>query len=1532
MSWQRIHQWMRMHPVRSTVYALLVAGLASGVAASLAVLAGWGDGLLTRIAHSAALQERVQRSLRVQYTVKSVHVGLNRSECGLSISVSGAGAELIDVGASVQTDQAQICWPSSALASGVRLGTVEQPDLLSLASASISRAREFRLVTVEWNDSNGGALLTVDRATTNLVTFQSEVSGIRVLPGGTAPLAEVEQASSGALHLSGNAARLDSAEARNVSLFLEQGLDARWNVQYGLARITAAAQTASNVARRSLATLSRVASRVGLLLLYLAVFSCAAVFLIKLPITHSPRALPWRLVVAGAPVGLSVALRWLLFGAVSLRAFAVVSIFGVISIAVVLQVWLYRRAKEWHQRWEPAVADVVAPLLILPLLVGCGYSSFGSFKRPPDVSFSLMASKVDNVLTRIRVDPCGLTDLAQLRVRQAGVENLHLALDSVQLALRTLEVERAFAQGEAQSSLSGELQKLHYLPTSWRQASGVPFCITSAVRSGAADPSLVPGCDPGRGFPTVAVTAVVNPDLANQTATVSATVRTAPAALHLEANGDLKNGVHITVLRSLPDSTLRVGNGAGLIALTHNIGAHFHLNDLGISTPASTLSILSLDLSGHIPPACSSGKTSLRARLSGMKIASTGYALAVKEADFQTIRAPADLRLDAQLLGMQIEGYRPHDRDIWLNMDLPSVTLRFGGQTTGELLPRKLQGQVNMSIARGGGEPAFRLSKPLTFSADLWRGVATVPEQSVTIEQSVVSRLPHSILLRLSTDAQVESLDVPVKTAIQARVQVPQVTFEDLPVGIELHDVSADGRWRTPGPMLELAYRSGWNRITLPTLEGSIAASRISRLDVGTEGHADRFPEGATLSNDLTMLRTWVERLPTAVGRQLAFRFEGSDGTMKVTTQSDASIHVGQVKSQIRALRLPSAHLALAEAECTANIGAGGGSPSLELAFASTITDGQLDTVITQPVAAVVHASARGSEVELSHEVVVDPLLEKLKPLFRELGLDAEGIRIPARITRLKAATNIAQGELKGFALEANLAEGDLAAVDFAKLLRPGQPSFLQTLQASQSSPSTLAIMALAASWPRIDVTASAPALKINVNGGSIETALSARAETQLSLATGPAEEHRILNRVWAAATALQHQVGDAMSLFPRRSSGLEDVSWSLELHGGDRPLFVSAVDRIDLALQAKINELRWRSTGLPLDSRVSGTLDLAALLTEYDNHLLIDSYPALDFSFSSAGASPRKFAIRVPLLAAVSDRLRPASAKSEELFDSQYYENLWRDYRPVYAASGPSWFNQDELDLPQLSLLQIRIPGDPIRLAVGYGTPFEINVPLRARILFGDLDGLLQAAVTRKGDGALVDSHGYFAFRDLQAGAVRISTPNGYLPYLEDSLDGALTTRTDGLLIQHSLLPILLSDASQATELDRLSFNLTLHSRPSNPPLPGMLQANTNLEVKLYNQLAEAILQNLHFQLPPQAIRYHDLALAMQVVNGEVQTRPALLNLRGVQTADMIKMGLSVGVSVHWGSRPWDLPAETFRLRTLIYFLQRALATQAPR
>lgn len=1531
MNWQRIHEWMRMHPVRSTVYALLFAGLASGVAASLAVLAGWGDGLLTRIAHSAALQERVQRSLRVQYTVKSVHVGLNPSECGLSIRFSGAGAQLIEVGARVQTDQAQICWPSSALASDVRLGTVEQPDLLSVASASISGTREFRLVTVEWNDGNGAALLTVDRATTNLVTFQSEVSGIRVLPGGTAPLAEVEQASSGALHLSGNAARLDSAEARNVSLFLEQGPDARWNVQSGLARIAAAAQTASNVARRSLATLSRVASRVGLLLLYLAVFFCAAVFLLKLLITHSPRALPWRLVVAGAPVLLSVALRWLLFGAVSLRAFAVVSIFGVISIAVALQVWLYRRAKEWHQRWEPAVADVVAPLLILPLLVGYGYSSFGSFKRPPDVSFSLTASKVDNVLTRIRVDPCGRTDLAQLRVRQAGVENLNLALDSVQLALRTLEVERAFAQGEAQSSLSGELQKLHYLPTSWRQVSGVPFCVTSALRSGAADPSLLPGCDPGPGFPTVAVTAVVNPDLANQTATVSATVRTAPVALHLEANGDLKNGVRITVLRSLPDSTLRVGNGAGLIALTHNIGARFRLNDLGISTPASTLSILSLDLSGHIPPACSSGKTSLSARLSGMKIASTGYAFAVKEADFQTIRAPADLRLDAQLLGMQIEGYRPHDRDIWLNVDLPSVTMRFGGQTTSEPLPRELQGQVNMSIARGGGEPAFRLSKPLTFSADLWRGVATVPEQSVTIEQTVVSHLPHSILLRLSTDAQVESLDVPVKTAIQARVQVPRITFEDLPVGIELHDVSADGRLRTPGPMLELAYRSGWNHITLPTLDGSIAASKISRLDVGTEGHAG-FPEGATLSNDLAMLRTWAERLPTAVRRQFEFRFEGSDGTMKVTTQSDASIHAGQVKSQIRALRLPSAHLALAEAECTANIGAGGGSPSLELAFASTITDGQLDTVITQPVAAVVHASARGSEVELSHEVVVDPLLEKLKPLFRELGWDAEGIRIPARITRLKAATDIAQGELRGFALEANLAEGDLAAVDFAKLLRPGQPSFLQTLQASQSSPSTLAIMALAASWPRIDVTASAPALKINVNGGSIETALSAQAEAQLSLATGPAEEHSILNRVWAAATALQHQAGDAMSLFPRRSSGLEDVSWSLELHGGDRPLFVSAVDRIDLALQAKINELRWRSTGLPLDSRVSGTLDLAALLREYDNHLLIDSYPALDFSFSSAGASPRKFAIRVPLLAALCDRLRPASAESEELFDSQYYENLWRDYRPVYAASGPSWFNQDELDLPQLSLRQIRIPGDPIRLAVGYGNPFEINVPLRARILFGDLDGLLQAAVTWKGDGALVDSHGYFAFRDLQAGAIRISTPNGYLPYLEDSLDGALTSRTDGLLVQRSLLPLLLSDASQATELDKLSFNLTLHSRPSNPPLPGVLQANTNLEVKLYNQLAEAILQNLHFQLPPQAIRYHDLALAMQVVNGEVQTSPALLNLRGVQTADMIKMGLSVGVSVHWGSRSWDLPAETLRLRTLIYFLQRALATAAPR
>src|SRR5271156_5386269 len=108
--------WIRQHPVRCAIYALLVAGAAWAGVTALGIVNGERNGLLTRIAQAPLLRGWVDREFHIRYSIGAI--GLVR-KCGFEIDVRGAYVDL--AGAfSGGLDEARVCVSGSGDLRGIR--------------------------------------------------------------------------------------------------------------------------------------------------------------------------------------------------------------------------------------------------------------------------------------------------------------------------------------------------------------------------------------------------------------------------------------------------------------------------------------------------------------------------------------------------------------------------------------------------------------------------------------------------------------------------------------------------------------------------------------------------------------------------------------------------------------------------------------------------------------------------------------------------------------------------------------------------------------------------------------------------------------------------------------------------------------------------------------------------------------------------------------------------------------------------------------------------------------------------------------------------------------------------------------------------------------------------------------------------------------------------------------------------------------------------------------------------------------------
>jgi len=101
---------------------------------------------------------------------------------------------------------------------------------------------------------------------------------------------------------------------------------------------------------------------------------------------------------------------------------------------------------------------------------------------------------VRDVTATVHQTGCGASGVVHVAVPQAGASNLRVALDGS--SLKSIDIERASANGEVQTAAFDDLQRIRFLPPEWKKAPSVAFCAAVALRNRAPPICPLPPAPP----------------------------------------------------------------------------------------------------------------------------------------------------------------------------------------------------------------------------------------------------------------------------------------------------------------------------------------------------------------------------------------------------------------------------------------------------------------------------------------------------------------------------------------------------------------------------------------------------------------------------------------------------------------------------------------------------------------------------------------------------------------------------------------------------------------------------------------------------------------------------------------------------------------------------------------------------------------------------------------------------------------------------------------------------------------------------
>jgi len=1542
MTRDHVGSWIRQHPSRALVYLVGVLIVSTAIWGVGSLLNGAENERISRVARSASMRDWAERHFHIHYSIGQVNILKGGQDCGLAIEVRSLDVALLAAGAGrAEVGEVVLCDGFRAAVANVRLGSLDTPDKVEIDQARLAWPRA-QIQGVQFKDPNG-PIVGIYSARTELPSLSSTIDQLRVLPAQLNPPIEVRNISTRKLVRGGNMLTLEDASMNGLVADIEQANDRSWNFVSAATRLVGWGKSVAQILRASRALVADDCARLRRILILIVVLFCLAICLLKLWLMRWVHSVRVRYLAALTPVILPVGLYLLLFRVLSFWIFTLGLFFGTLA-ALLFWCLVYRRAPEWHQRFEPAIFDLFSPFAILPALIVSGYLAVLLSPIPSAETIRLANAELNNAVLRLGAKPCSAEQLAAVHVDDAGAKNLVAKIDIDALAVRSVYLARAFARGTAGSPVLNRLEELRYVPPQWRRASTIGFCINSEI-TGDGNDVLLPDCArPDSNSTIVNVAAKI--DFERRSAKTDSRIISPVASMEIGASADLQRLV-ISKIQTLARSNLTVRDGNGQVSWDQLIAAAVALRGVEVRSQSADAQVDDLSLRASAPVVCPPDKFNLTANVWTALVQSRGYGLELRRGIVQLTRSfPSLTYTSLHADTIRVNGSRAGDSRPWLDFRFPH--LEFQAQTrspgrTGDAV----SGQARVTISRSRQEQALDLHSRFALWSDISRGRVKLTVESARLEQSIVPQLRSPVALSLESDLQVRSLASPFDALLNTAVQIPRAQVESPPLGAEINDLAINTRYEPLGSKNYVHFKTGWSQAEHPGLPRSLQLKDISLIALKNQGTARNIPGFDAVSADLQSLRRWIDHALPPLPANLDFQLEGeasaaSLARLHVSTRDGKSVALNGIDSRLVRLEAPSARLASAQLTTYVNaIQNGQGVGTLQLSATTSVADGRIAVALQSPINATLQTEPQRIKLTISKEIPLGTLMEQVDPLLREFGFDLSGIRWGAHIRTLGAearfseAATLSGSSVNGFIVNATVGEGELVAVDFARMLRPTKPAFLRTLVVSQTAPLSVRIDASNEAFPSFEATTRAPALTFDLNQGHQQSTLSADAGLRGILTFDLQPTPPLFVRSRDAIRGIAKQAYAAAAAFSLGTGPqISHLHWKAEVTNLGEPALSIAPTRIELRLRPRLENLSW-SSGSGFQSQISGDAELRSDFKVQSDHLIGDAMAALTASYSFSGGPTTTLKLRVPILLALRNQLVPAQPGGD-LWDTSFYRHLWQQYQPSNAVAAEPWLQRDELLFRGISLLNLSANG-PLHSAIGYDGPLQLDLPFSARLFFGKTQGELQARLDWKKDAAAVTSRTQLTFDQLQAGAIGLGSDSGHLALLEDSLSGSASFRTDDLLVGRGFLGQLQTTPWRLSELDKVGIffeaesdrNTSGHcdSDPSSASqilsdLPGIFQLQTSLDVRFYNDLLNALGQELKLIAPPVAISYENLKAAFRVERGVVQPNDPLLRLHCVHIPQLSPFQIATDIRIHLGKDA--LGSENLRIGNLIYFFQR--------
>ena len=1078
--------WFRRHPVRCALYAFLVAGVVWAGLTARGILRGQRNAMITSVARAPLLRDWVQREFHIRYSIGSVALA---PRCGLEVEISGLHVNLAGA-ASGTLDAASVCTSGSGELRGLRVGD----GAIALQAARFDWPRSVSGSGLSWND-HAGEMVSAAAFSVSPSDVSGSLQDLRVLG-----IASVGSASAVLAPLALPALTVKNAAARGINVDVDTTTVAQAPV-----RLQTAASTLRSMAEATSRLPAQWSASARKLVTRFLVVAAILLLLVKALLTRAPASIAWRIAAMAAPFAafplLALANSWLLI------------VIAAPVIAIALWAAVYRHAQHWHQRWEPAAVDVLTTLLALILLV---LRNWPAVTVPPLPAITLVTvAQVDlqDVDAAVHQPPCSVSGDLHIAIPQAGISDLRAGLD--ESGLKSIDVERAFANGSVQSSMPADLQHIRFLPPGWKKIPPTSFCAAVTLRnSGAADLPNAACPAAGHGQTVIARAAV---DYSGRQARFAAQWNGAPAPLALAGSASL-SGLQVDEMHTVPGASVRIGSASARISWPESINATAQLEDI----ETSGLTVNRVMVKARTPMPCSAGATNIAADLDKIEYASDTYIVHLDDVTLAFARPDSsNLSATVRANGFGLRGP--------VEASIPHSEFQLEGSTSSEAIPRTLAARASFSTETAG------LSAPIRFTADLWSGDWRLPHQVLTVRQQITSRIPQLVALELEASGGVTSLSSPFDANARARLRVPQLTPDAGPASVELNDLHVDESWDAAAGLAPAAVATGWNVVKFPNLPSGVQLNEVSNLQLSTRGEILESPRFNVPSV-----------LFPSVPQEARFRLQGT--TQSITVFIDGSEQLTLNNLETRNLKASLPGLKLAALDMDGNAVVARAHARFPVSASTHLTDESIDAVLKAPLEARVAMTPETVHFALTRPLDTGKLLD-------QVGLTFDNFQLRAALAELNADARFTGRSLAGFNVAGTLAAGPLASAD--------------GLEISQLAPTAFSVAA--PEFPKATVNASAPSIEISLNDGKVRA--SAATEFALRLTLNAAPPSSLFRQLGDAAAGLSYHIQKATEAFGARDTPVLPIRWDLSMTGGS-PAVSLTDDRISFNANVRLNRI----------------------------------------------------------------------------------------------------------------------------------------------------------------------------------------------------------------------------------------------------------------------------------------------------------------------------------------------------------------------